>query len=75
MGPAVVRTCIYLPDDLAREVKRYPLMNVSAVCQSALRAEVAMLDALVPRIDRDLEWFMSTGPRSTYRSTHEAAQS
>lgn len=32
---------IYLPDDLAAQVKEHPDLNASAVCQDALRHELA----------------------------------
>jgi hypothetical protein len=52
---------IYLPDDLAAQVKEHPDLNASAVCQDALRhelarrAEVAKLTKGMERIVVQLE--------------------
>src|SRR5262245_26746341 len=48
-----VKTSIYLPEDLAEEVKRYGI-SVSAVTQEALRKEVAKMQAK-EAITSDLE--------------------
>ena len=37
---------IYLPDDLAEQVKKHDDLNVSAVCQDALRRELARREQL-----------------------------
>ena len=52
----VVRTTIYLPDDLAGQVKQANI-NVSAVCQEALRRELDMLETLkaTARVEVELE--------------------
>jgi hypothetical protein len=41
-----MRMNIYVPDDLAEQVKQIGDINVSAVCQAALREEVARLGQL-----------------------------
>jgi post-segregation antitoxin (ccd killing protein) len=35
-----MRTTVYLPDDLGEEVKQLDELNVSAICQEALRREL-----------------------------------
>lgn len=45
---------IYLPDDLAATVKQHDDLNVSAVCQEALRAELARREELA-KLDKGME--------------------
>jgi hypothetical protein len=45
---------IYLPDDLAEEVKKHADMNVSAICQDALRHELGRLDQ-VGKLDEGMQ--------------------
>jgi hypothetical protein len=41
-----MKMTIYLPDDLAKQVKKHTDLNVSAVCQGALRRELTHRDEL-----------------------------
>ena len=45
---------IYLPDDLSEMVKEHADLNVSAVCQSALRRELARREELA-KLDKGME--------------------
>lgn len=51
-----MRTTIYLPDDLAQRVKEADI-NVSGVCQDALRKELIMLNTMTQahRVELELE--------------------
>lgn len=48
---------IYVPDELADELQHYPNINVSAVCQAALRRELIMLETLneTERVEVELD--------------------
>jgi post-segregation antitoxin (ccd killing protein) len=49
-----MRMTIYLPDDLAEMVKEHTDLNVSRVCQEALRQELAHREELA-KLDKDME--------------------
>lgn len=49
-----MKMTIYVPDDLAELVKEHSDLNVSAVCQDALRHELARRDQLA-KLDRGME--------------------
>ena len=49
-----MRITVYLPDDLAKRVKEHADLNVSAVCQDALRRELARR-AELERLDEGME--------------------
>ena len=44
---------IYVPDDLAGEVKEFPAINVSGVCQRALRSELGWRRAVTSTDDME----------------------
>jgi len=48
-----VRINIYLPDDLADQVRQLTDVNVSAVCQQALKNEIARTGADVTKVDEN----------------------
>jgi post-segregation antitoxin (ccd killing protein) len=49
-----MRMTVYLPDDLAKMVKEHTDLNVSAVCQEALRRELTRRAELA-KLDEDME--------------------
>jgi post-segregation antitoxin (ccd killing protein) len=49
-----MKMTIYVPDDLAEKVKEHADLNVSAVCQDALRRELVRRDELA-KLDKGME--------------------
>lgn len=49
-----MKMTIYLPEDLAEMVKQYSDLNVSAVCQEALRGELARREEMA-KLDKGME--------------------
>jgi post-segregation antitoxin (ccd killing protein) len=52
----MARVNVYLPDDLAEELESVESLNVSAVCQRALRDELKVMQTIAATESERIEW-------------------